>query len=290
MTSKLALGTVQFGLDYGINNKSGQVRETEVYKILHEAKRAGINVLDTAYAYGCSEGVIGKFMQSEQVVFDIISKLPECDAGHVRMYFQSTLSRLGRENIYAYMCHSFQNFKENTQIWAELQALKSAGELEKIGFSLYYPDELDYILENNLNPDIIQVPYNVFDQRFAQYFPKLKERGIEVLVRSVFLQGLVFKEVNELDPFFFNLKNKMDALNLLSDKTGISILALCLNFAVLNESIDKVILGVDSLQNLKEIVLAYACCDDVKEIMDSLLTLREDDENMILPTKWKVKR
>ena len=143
-------------------------------------------------------------------------------------------------------------------------------------------------MENNLNIDLIQVPYSIFDQRFARYFQELKSKDVEIHVRSVFLQGLVFRNPGELDNYFIKIKDKLENLNLLSGKQNIPMVALCLNFVALNESIDKVVVGVDSLNNLKEIVSSLDYMNGVRNILQELYSFREDDEYMILPLNWKV--
>lgn len=288
--NKIALGTAQFGLDYGISNKKGQIPENEVFEILNESIISGIEVLDTAYAYGNSELVIGNFITKHGNVFKIVSKLPECDPRDVKNIFESSLKRLGVDGLYGYMCHSFQHYTDNPEIWDILGELKSEGKVGKIGFSLYYPSELEYIIEKKIDIDIIQMPYNIFDRRFEQYFPVLKNMGVEIFVRSVFLQGLVFKEPSELDDYFAKIRGKIADLHSLAAELDIPIAALCLNFAVLNEFVDEVVVGVDNVQNLKEIVFSSVYRANVKSALHKLNPLQENDENMILPLNWKVNR
>ena len=288
--NKIALGTAQFGMDYGINNIKGKISESEVFEILNESLISGIEILDTAYAYGNSELVIGNFIENYGNVFKIISKLPTCDPDDIKNIFESSLEHLGVDMLYGYMCHSFQHYRDNPEIWNILKELKSEGKIEKIGLSLYHPSELEYIIEKKIDLDIIQVPYSVFDQRFEQYFPLLKNMGVEIFVRSVFLQGLVFKEPSELSDNFKKISGKIANLHSLAAELNIPIAAMCLNFAVLNKFVDHVVVGVDSLQNLKEIVSSSVHRVDVEDVLQKLYLLREDDENMILPNNWKVNR
>ena len=288
--NKIALGTAQFGLDYGISNKTGQIPENQVFEILNESIKSGIDVLDTAYAYGNSELVIGNYIKKHANVFKIISKLPECNPRDVKNIFESSLERLAVDSLYGYMYHSFQHYMDNPEIWDILEKLKSEGKIEKIGISLYYPSELEYIIENKIYVDIIQVPYNIFDRRFEEYFPLLKKMGVEIFVRSVFLQGLVFKNPSELDDYFAKIKGKITQLHSLAAELNIPIAALCLNVAIINEFVDQVVVGVDNIQNLKEIVSSSVYHDYIKNIIPKLYSLREDDENMILPMNWKVSR
>lgn len=286
--NKIALGTAQFGMDYGISNKKGKIPKIEVFEILEESIRSAIEVLDTAYAYGNSELVIGNFIKEHGNVFKIISKLPECNPKDVNNIFESSLERLGIDSLYGYMCHSFKHYIDNPEVWNILKELKSDDKIEKIGLSLYYPSELEYIIEHNIDVDIIQVPYNIFDRRFEECFPVLKKMGVEIFVRSVFLQGLVFKEPSELDDYFGKIKGQIANLHSLAAELDMPVAALCINFAVLNEFVDQVVVGVDSVLNLKEIVSSSVYRADVENLLEKLYSLREDDENMILPINWKV--
>jgi len=288
--NKIALGTAQFGMDYGINNQRGKIPEKEVFEILYEALSSGIDTLDSAYAYGDSEAVIGNFIRESRKDFKIVSKSPKCEIKEMESIFDSSLKQLGINAFYGYLIHSFDHYRSYPEIWNKLERLKSKEKIEKIGFSLYYTSELDHILENNLNIDIIQVPYSIFDQRFAKYFQELKNKDVELHVRSVFLQGLVFRNPGELDNYFTKIKDKLENLNLLSIKQNIPIVALCLNFAVLNSFVDKVVVGVDSLNNLKEIISSLKYHGDVQNIISKLSLFKEEDENIILPFNWKVNR
>ncbi len=287
ISKKIALGPAQFGMDYGINNKKGKIPKKETFDILYEASKSGIDILDTAHGYGDSEAVIGNFIRESRMNFKIVSKSPKCEIRETENIFNSSLKQLGIDVFYGYLIHNFQHYRQYPQIWKILEELKSKGKIKKIGFSLYFPSELDYILENKLNIDIIQVPYSIFDRRFEQYFQRLKNKDIEIHVRSVFLQGLVFKKPCELNNYFKKIKEKLEKLNSLSIKQNIPIVALCFNFAAINRFVDKVVVGVDSLENLKEIVSSLNYHTDVQNVIGELFSFKEEDENIILPINWK---
>jgi aryl-alcohol dehydrogenase-like predicted oxidoreductase len=287
--NKIALGTAQFGMDYGINNKKGKISKGEVFEILNESLQCNIDVLDTAYVYKESESLIGQFIgENKKTGFKVISKLPECDPQEVRGIFDSSVKRLSVDTLYGYMIHNFQHYMQNPEVWRILKELKSEGKIKKIGMSLYFLHELEHILKNRVDIDIIQVPYSIFDQRFERYFSELKNNGVEIHVRSVFLQGLVFKDPSELDGYFAKIKKKIADLNSLSAKLNIPLVALCLDFAILNRFVDRVVVGVDSMDNLKEIISSPNYLTAVENILPKLYHFREDDENMILPINWKV--
>jgi len=286
ISSKLALGTAQFGLNYGINNSSGKIPKETAFEILKSALNNSIDTLDTAAAYGDSEDVIGSFISKTNNNFKIISKIisnTNCIEG-----IESSLARLHINNIYGLLIHNFNDFKNNSILWEKLQKLKQKGKVSKIGFSFYNPYEFSEVLESGITPDIIQAPYNVFDQRFASCFEKCNEKGIEVHTRSVFLQGLVFKNPNELNLFFAPIKQNLTKLTEISKEQKIAINSLCLCFAYLNSNINKVIIGVDSLNNLSENIASLKEIQRVKDIYKDLTNLEVKDEKMILPTKWNL--
>lgn len=285
--NKLVLGTAQFGMDYGINNKRGKIPREDVFEILKIAFEAGIDTLDTAYAYGESESVIGDFIRSSGFELKVISKLPACGLEDIENIFETSINRLGLDSLYGYYIHSFQHYLEKPEVWSILTKMKSEGKISKIGFSLYYPSELDYILDRNIPLDIVQVPYSIFDQRFSSYFPKLRDKKIEVFVRSVFLQGLGFKDPSELSTHFGKIKNKVMDLRKLSRSLDVPLASIFLNFVVLNEYVDKVVVGIDSIENLQELLTSSDYLDKVDQIMAELTSFKEDDEKIILPVNWR---
>ncbi len=288
--NKITLGTAQFGFDYGINNKRGKIPASEVSDILSTAGKYSIDTLDTAYGYGESEEVIGKFINSSLSRWKIISKLPICDDGEVGAKLLQSLKRLNVPLLYGYLIHSFESYINNKKIWIALEKQKNEGRIEKIGFSLYRPRELALLLEEDLKIDIIQVPFSVFDQRFASYLPQLKKMGMEIHARSIFLQGLVFKQSFELSNEFEVIKGKIEQLNVLSAKTNLSIASLCISFVLNNDFFSKVVVGIDNLTHLNEIIEASESSAKLRDMIPQLAELKVDDEKIILPFNWGSQR
>jgi aryl-alcohol dehydrogenase-like predicted oxidoreductase len=284
LLEKICLGTAQFGLDYGINNTRGKIPKNEVFKILEYALQNGIEFIDTAYAYGDSEKVLGDFIKNNPngKKFKIISKIPNVE--NIDKAIEETFTNLSVDKLYGYLLHNFNSFLENTKIFDTLLRLKHTGKVEKIGFSLYYPEE--YYKIKDLEIDILQIPYSIFDQRFCNLFEEFKEKKIEVHARSVFLQGLIFKKPEELKGKFSKLKDKLLYINFLSKELDIPLNAIFLNFVLMNESVDKVVIGIDSLENLKENIDGLKFHKDIVKIFSKIIELRETDEEIIMPTKW----
>lgn len=186
---KLVLGTVQFGLQYGVNSV-GRPSKKAVKDILAEAEKGGITTMDTSSAYGNSEEILGECITTDED-FKIVSKYPKGKIPVGEM-FNSSLKRLKVNQLYGYLLHHFEVYKNNPKVWDEFIALKDSGKVQKIGFSLYSPEELGFILKNQSPFDLIQVPFNIFDKKFLPYMKNLHEHGVEIHVRSTFLQGLFF--------------------------------------------------------------------------------------------------
>lgn len=280
---KLGLGTVQFGLSYGINNKEGKPGRDQIEKILQLAKKSGIDLLDTAADYGDSEDTIGSLIQDSQ--FSIITKTSKSTS--VTESVHNSLTKLNSKHLTGLLVHDFQQYHSNPAMWREMKRMKIENLVDKIGFSLYSPDQLELLLNNKVDFEILQVPYSIFDQRFESYFKKLKHLGIEIHVRSSFVQGLVFRSPESLSSYFDPIKEKLKLLSKRSQETGKSIQSLCLNFAIVNAEIDRVIIGVDSEENLRSNIDAIRVGLTESEV-GNLRELREDNEEMILPFKWKV--
>ena len=284
IVKKLCLGSAQFGLNYGVNNLRGKIPEEEVFDILNYAVNNGIEFIDTAYDYGDSEKVIGRFIRSSDKgkQLKVVSKLPKRE--NVYEILTETLNNLGIKKLYGYLVHNFDFFLRNPDIWQIFLKLKNEGKVEKIGFSLYYPEE--YYKIENFKFDVLQIPFNIFDQRFSNLLALFKKKGIEVYARSVFLQGLVFKNPNELCGKFSKLKEKLFYINSLSEKFKIPLSAIFLNFVVINENIDKVVIGVDNLANLKTNIDNLKFQNIIRKLYPQLLELKEIDEDIVVPTRW----
>jgi len=287
LTKRLCLGTVQFGLDYGIANEGRKVEKGEVFEILKYAYNKGINNLDTAFSYGESENLIGEFINKSKLNFKVISKLPtvskpDNEEGIKKIFYQS-LTNLNRKDLYGYLIHKFDNFLKYDILWDILEDLKKRGYIKKIGFSLYSPRELEVLLDKRINFDIIQLPYSIFDRRFEKYFKLLRENNIEIYARSVFLHGLVFLKPDDLSKSLSGASKCIYKVNDLARKNDISINALCLNFALLNANVDKVIIGIDSLEHLKENIEDINLIQKVRDICDKLDSLNIEDEKILLP-------
>ena len=275
--SKLVLGTVQFGLQYGVNS-AGRPSEDAVKSILAEAANGGITTLDTSSAYGNSEDVLGESIASPGL-FKIVSKYPKGETSVGEM-FNGSLKRLKVDKLYGYLLHHFEVYKNNPAVWDEFVALKESGKVQKIGFSLYTPEELELILKNGSPFDLIQVPFNIFDKKFLPYMKELHEKGVEIHVRSTFLQGLFFKDRNALPEKLLPMKKYLLQLDEFSKKSGLSITEIALNYNLQNPYIDGVLIGVDNVEQLQM---------NLNSVKDTLIDIEIEvkEQELLNPVNWK---
>ena len=280
-TKKIALGTAQWGMNYGISNSNGVPLDKELNSILSLARQCGINVFDTASKYGNAEERLGKLLTIEN---KIVTKIGGFENGeNVMIQLQSSLKKL-KKNIYACLFHSSDELIQYPDLWLQLILAKKKGLIKKIGYSLYEPKELEYLLEMGMRPDIIQVPYNLLDRKFESYIKRLKSEGVEIHIRSVFLQGLFFKSPLEIPPQLYDLKPALIEIDNLSKKYNLSKLELSLGFVLQNPNIDHVVVGVETKNQLEEIINAVKIKIDV---IDLILEIPVNDNKLLNPSNWK---
>ncbi len=261
LVKKLVLGTAQVGSKYGIFNSSGFVDKDEVKKIIGLFSSVGCNFIDTATDYPNSEKVLGK---SNVKHFKIITKIPikEVNLKFSGKYFikktiNISLNKLKIKKLYGLLFRTpskllSENFKDYWDIAKEMQSL---GHIEKLGVSIYDPDELEIILDR-IKPEIVQVPFNIIDQRIKNtgWLDLLYKKNIEVHARSIFFQGILLKSKNLLidkkNPCYGPWNNYHKWLT----EQEINNLDACLNFVLNEKKISKVILGVDNHKQMQEIL------------------------------------
>lgn len=264
MNSRLALGTVQFGLEYGVANHSGKIHFDEAQKILERATAIGIRVLDTAIAYGESERVLGQVGVAD---WCIVTKLPEMPAScpdvnaWVEQHVQESLHRLGVPQLYAVLLHRPSQLLEarGDELFAALERLKLQGYAQKIGISIYDPQELDALFAN-MHFDLVQAPLNIFDRRLltSGWAQRLKGMGTELHVRSVFLQGLLLMSAEQRPQKFARWQPLWLEWERWLSANSLTPLEACLRYVLGIDEVDNIVVGVDSIAHLNEIHAAGA--------------------------------
>ena len=292
MNSKLILGTVQFGLNYGINNTIGKMSEDKVFELLETAYDLGVRTLDTAEAYGNAHSVISNFHKQSKKRFNIISKYSSSNFDYpidLVERIQFHCSNFNVNYLEGYMFHSYNDLKMNINYDPKvLDNIKNSGLVKKIGVSVYSNDEIEDLL-NFKNINLIQLPFNLFDNAYQrkEILEKAKKRNIEIHTRSVFLQGLFFKDINTLTNCLLPLKNNLIELSLILKNNNISIESLALNYPLNKTYIDKVLIGIDSLEQLKNNIKATENDFD-KSIYEKIDSIQIKNTKLLNPSNWKI--
>lgn len=283
---KFALGTVQFGIPYGISNTSGQVESTEMFRILDILSEKGIKVLDTAKAYGTSEENIGKYIQNHlDSKFSIVTKVSE--VSDINSAINDSLVKLNVDKLYAVMYHSFDLYKNNLDSFNQLLNAKQSGIIEKVGFSLYQPADVDFLLDAGCEFDIIQVPYNIFDRKFEHLFPILNSKHIEIHCRSIYLQGLFFLDPERLPTKLLPFKKSLQLLHHLCKKNDVTVSELCVGFVNQNKYVDKLVMGVTNSCELMENLSYFEKNSYIHSLGDEILDqIKEVEPSLLNPSNW----
>jgi aryl-alcohol dehydrogenase-like predicted oxidoreductase len=284
---KLGLGTVQFGMQYGIANRQGQVSVPEVAAILQRARAAGLELLDTAIVYGDSEQRLGEIGVAG---WNVVSKLPAvpddvADAmAWVGDSVRQSVARLCVPRLYGLLLHRPGQLLERRgrELFQALERLKVDGVVEKIGVSIYDPAELDALCAA-FRFDLVQAPLNLLDQRLVAsgWLSRLAGQGTEVHVRSVFLQGLLLMPGAIRPPAFARWAALWADFDRWLEQSGLTPLQACLRHALSFPEVSHVIVGTDTRDQL----------DDILRAADgpppSLLRMpRTEDPILLNPARW----
>jgi aryl-alcohol dehydrogenase-like predicted oxidoreductase len=285
---QLVLGTAQLGTDYGIAYKSKKISFKEFQSIMDIAKNAGVNSIDTAMTYGDSHKVLGMLGVDG---WSITTKLPSVpdDIISIKEWYMhaiaSSLRELKIKKIETLLIHDVKELsgRFGAELIRLLNSSKTKGDVTNIGVSIYTPEELD-VFYHNFQPDIVQCPFNIFDQRICSsgWLQKLNDDDVEVHARSIFLQGLILRDISELNSYFEPWLSDFKKWESYCSDYNISKLQAALGFVKAENRIKKIIVGIENCNQLKEILEAYQA--HTNEIFDG----PREDKALLNPLMWKI--
>ena len=289
---KIGLGTVQFGMNYGISNSRGKPSEDEIRRTLDIARGAGLQIIDTAHTYGESEAALGRNLLAKHDFRIVTKTLPlrteTISASNIRQVntaFHLSLERLRQPAVYGLLAHHASDLlaKGGEHLMSALVSLKSQGLVKKIGVSVYDQLELDAIL-SRYAIDMVQLPFNVLDQRLLENgaLHRLNKAGIEVHARSILLQGLLLMNPNNLEAHFRPAQEPLKKFHEFARSRGRTPLELALHVAINRKEIDYVIIGMNHSEELAEIISAYERPSSVENYSDFSV----HDETVLNPALW----
>ena len=286
---KIAIGTANFGMQYGVANSQGKLSKNSVAEILGLAKSLGVTCLDTSNAYGESQKVLGEFGVRDWRVVSKISSIPG-DCGDVRSFVRAEidliLTSLNLSEFDTVLVHNPKDLMGNVSeiVYEELQKAKSQGQVEKIGVSIYDPSDLESIT-SQFQLDVVQAPINVFDNRLQDsgWLDRLASMGVEVHARSVFLQGVLLSAIAQNNDFFKPWKTTFEKWNRFAESSGTSAMMNCIKHVNSYDKVTFAVVGVDSAQNLSEVFDAFSARPQ---------RINEDnfgvDSQLINPARWSI--
>lgn len=285
---RLAIGTAQFGLIYGISNRRGQVSIDAARAILRHAEASGLNTLDTAMAYGDSEQRLGEAGVSQ---WQVVSKLPSIPDGcsdiadWVGALVSASLQRMQIRQLHGLLMHRPEQLlgTQGEALFKALTQLKNEERVQKIGVSIYAPEELDALC-TRFDFDIVQAPFNPLDRRLIDsgWLNRLSRQGTEVHVRSVFLQGLLLMQEGARPKKFNRWQGLWGRWQQWLAESKLTPLQACLRYALAQPEIERVVVGVESEAQLKEILLAAE--GDIPAVPAELNCC--NDLDLINPSRW----
>lgn len=285
MVTKLILGTVQFGLKYGINNIIGKPDKETVFEILSYAYDNGISFLDTAELYGDSHDLIGEFHRlNPSKKFKVITKFPHEFETSLDNKLKSYLNKLNVDHLYAILFHSFESYMKHK---VDLVNNYSRTELKYIGVSVYTNEQMLRVIDDD-NINIIQLPFNLFDNLNIRgdLLIKAKEKNKIIHTRSAFLQGLFFMKKSNPSSIRFKLEKELEILVDISTKSKKSIGSIALNYCLLQPNIDGVLIGVESVQQLKENI-SFSKNKFSEGFFDQINKIKIENVELLNPSKWE---
>ena len=294
MAATLGLGTAQFGMPYGVTNGRGQCSPATVADILSAAAASGVAVLDTAPDYGDAERVVGGALPARQS-FRIVTKtirapgdvVDDAAIAAVRGAFLESLVRLRQTSVYGLLVHHAADLVKHggERLVRLLEDLKRERTVTKHGVSVYDGEQIDAVLER-FTPDIVQLPLNALDQRLVHsgHLARLAASGVEVHVRSVFMQGLLLSAPDALPERVRALaREPVAAFQAQARAAGATPAEAAMSAARRATGVDVVLAGVTSVAEF----------DELRSAWDRSLTTpftppawRAQWQDLVDPRKW----
>lgn len=300
--SEISLGAVQLGLNYGINNTHGKPSAETAAKILTTACEGGINVIDTASGYGDSEKVVGDFFRTYtgkkptivtkfKIMIDTDKTAPVEDVEKIlRAQVENSLETLGYDKLPLLMLHrESEMFDYGEVLPSALKKLKSEGLVERVGVSLNSTKYIDDVVKNDLY-EAVQLPLNMMDTKniLCGGLEKLKKADVIVFIRSVFLQGLFFRDPQTLPEGVLQLaKEPLEKLNKLAEEENRSIAEIALTFIRDLDGVTSLVLGSETPEQVKENISLVNAPGISEATRSRILEIFSDiDERVLMPWTW----
>ena len=294
---ELCLGTVQFGMDYGILNTPMPDIDKSI-TCLDYATQNGINAIDTATAYGKAEEIVGMFLRKKTINRNNLwistkfrpNTLDDVNPSDYKKVIKdniiNSLRTLNTDYVDAYYLHSAR-YAFNDEILDALYKVKEEGLACKVGVSIYEPEEAFACFDSKY-VDIIQLPYSIFDHRMKEKGVFASDKRCHIDSRSAFIQGLIMMDKDEVPPFLEKAKPILSQIKKICTETGLNSIELAMAYVKREKAISHLVFGVDSLEQLKSDIEIFNNID----VSSDLLKCIEEEFNgieaeIVMPSLWK---
>jgi aryl-alcohol dehydrogenase-like predicted oxidoreductase len=266
--SEVAFGCVEIGMPYGIgvNSVQDMLTEDQAIHLLQTALKLGINFFDTARAYGTSENIIGKAFKHQRSEVVIATKCNHFQRANgdippynelkqiIETSLQESLTALQTDYVDVYMLHQAdERILRDNNVQAIFAELRSSGLIKATGVSTYTNEQTRLAIDAGCW-DIIQVPFNMMDQRQSALFDRANAQGIGLIIRSVLLKGLLSDRGKNLHPALSQVENHIQKYNALTQFFNVSLPALATQFALSFSQVSAILVGIDKMAYLQESV------------------------------------
>ncbi len=272
---KLILGTAQLGTNYGISNNSGIPSNLEIDEIFKICHKNNLLYCDTAIAYGKSQ----KTVKSRGM--KIITKVSV--GKHIEHELERVFNEFENSELDTLLVHNSEKLISNIHYWDLLRKYKEEKDF-RLGISIYTPNQFKKAISQDIIPDVVQLPYNIFDRKFEKILLSMKKLGVEIHARSVFLQGLFFIRINQIPKKIESLTQPLIEYDKFCGKNLNKKIENALHFVLHNKMIDKLIVGVEKSNQLLELINCYNSYNG--EIFSFNYRFNDVQKHFLNPINW----
>ena len=295
---KLCLGTVQFGISYGLKGRRPPSMD-EALEMMTYAVANGVDAFDTAVAYGSAEEIVGEFVRRRlcqrdkiQIItkfgVDIFGQRVDASAGQkIRDAACKSLKRLQTDYVDAFLCHVPAAVYDQNVVEG-LNALKQEGLARHVGITAYEVEDASACAANP-SLDFLQIPLSVLDQRMAcrKVIAQCETTGTVVHVRSAFVQGLLLMDVNAVPPHLAGCVPVLREVSRLCADYGVDRRQVALSYVKRQQGVADLVFGVHDMAQLRETISDFNANIDIAVVDEIASRFSDVDANLFMPNKWR---
>lgn len=281
---KIIIGSANFTQKYGVDPI--KINQLEIKKILKLSKKNNIFKIDTAYDYFKENKIYKKIDKKFKFITKITPDHNWKSLDYCKNQLEDHFEKLNGNKIETLLFHNVDILfkKYGSKIFKNIEFFKNKY-FNKIGISIYDTKCLSYLI-SHYDLDVVQCPFNLLDKRIVEsgWFKKLKKKGIEVHIRSIFLQGILVNKNIYKKKYFKKWKNLFSEWFRNLESNNISSIDYCLS-DLLQYDFDQIIIGVNNYKNLNEI-LNFKIIKNKND--NKIINNKENDLQLIDPRKWEL--